>query len=32
MSDWAADAIECLLEGETVTFRPQGNSMTPRIE
>lgn len=29
---WAAGYIIKLLEGETVAFRPRGNSMQPRIE
>lgn len=28
---WAAAHIEALRRGETVRFRPTGNSMTPRI-
>ena len=29
---WAAGHIAKLQAGETVSFRPHGNSMTPRIE
>lgn len=29
---WATSYIEKLLEGESVEFRPKGNSMQPRIE
>ncbi len=29
---WAASYIEQLREGRTVSFRPRGNSMTPKIE
>ena len=29
---WASSYIEGLQRGETVSFRPRGNSMTPRIE
>lgn len=29
---WAANYIEKLNSGETVSFRPKGNSMTGRIE
>jgi translation initiation factor IF-1 len=29
---WATGYIEGLQRGETVSFRPRGNSMTPRIE
>ncbi len=29
---WASPYIIKLLEGETVSFRPRGNSMQPRIE
>lgn len=29
---WAASYMAKLREGETVTFRPRGNSMSPRIE
>lgn len=29
---WAARWIEALEKGETVSFRPRGNSMSPRIE
>jgi phage repressor protein C with HTH and peptisase S24 domain len=29
---WAAHYIEALKEGKTVSFRPRGNSMAPRIE
>ena len=29
---WAAPYIEKLKAGETVSFRPRGNSMQPRIE
>lgn len=29
---WAAGHIEKLKRGETVKFRPRGNSMTPRIK
>jgi phage repressor protein C with HTH and peptisase S24 domain len=29
---WAAGYIEKLKQGETVSFRPRGNSMAPRIE
>jgi hypothetical protein len=29
---WADNHISRLLEGETVSFRPQGNSMSPKIE
>lgn len=28
---WATSHIARLAEGETVSFRPRGNSMTPRI-
>lgn len=28
---WAAGYIERLKKGETVSFRPRGNSMSPRI-
>ncbi len=28
---WASHHIERLLKGETVTFRPRGNSMTPLV-
>ncbi len=28
---WASKHIERLQKGETVSFRPHGNSMTPRI-
>jgi len=28
---WATAYIQKLLAGETVSFRPRGNSMTPRI-
>ena len=28
---WAAHHIERLAAGETVSFRPRGNSMTPKI-
>lgn len=28
---WASQHIAALQEGKTVTFRPQGSSMTPRI-
>lgn len=29
---WAAPYIERLRQGETVTFRPRGHSMSPRIK
>ena len=29
---WASDYIDKLKQGETVEFRPRGNSMKPRIE
>lgn len=29
---WADHYIEALKRGETVEFRPRGNSMTPRIK
>lgn len=29
---WATHLIEKLREGETVSFRPRGNSMTPKIK
>ena len=29
---WASQHIERLKAGETVTFRPHGNSMSPRIK
>jgi hypothetical protein len=29
---WATAYIERLARGETVSFRPRGNSMSPRIE
>lgn len=29
---WATVYIEGLLRGETVSFRPRGNSMSPRIK
>jgi hypothetical protein len=29
---WATGHIQKLLQGETVTFRPRGNSMAPRIK
>lgn len=29
---WATGYIEKLKQGDTVTFRPKGNSMTPRIK
>jgi hypothetical protein len=29
---WATSYIASLLKGETVSFRPKGNSMQPRIE
>ena len=29
---WATDYIDKLKQGETVEFRPRGNSMKPRIE
>jgi hypothetical protein len=29
---WASHYIETLKTGETVSFRPRGNSMRPRIE
>ncbi len=29
---WASQYIKQLQEGETVTFRPRGNSMNPRIK
>lgn len=29
---WADNWIEKLREGETVSFRPRGNSMSPKIE
>ena len=29
---WASFHIEKLMRGETVSFRPHGNSMTPKIE
>lgn len=32
MSDWASSFVEALARGETVRFRPTGNSMRPRIE
>ena len=31
MSGWASHYIEALQRGETVSFRPRGNSMVPRI-
>lgn len=32
MSDGSNDSIEALKRGETVKFRPHGNSMQPRIK
>lgn len=32
MSSWASYHIERLKNGETVSFRPKGNSMSPKIE
>lgn len=32
MRGWANAYIEKLLKGETVQFRPRGNSMAPRIK
>lgn len=32
MTDWATAHIVRLKAGETVSFRPRGNSMTPRIK
>jgi len=32
MTSWAKYHIEKLLKGETVSFRPSGSSMTPRIQ
>lgn len=29
---WAAPHIEKLLQGETVSFRPRGHSMAPKIK
>lgn len=29
---WATEYIEKLRKGETVSFRPRGNSMSPKIE
>lgn len=29
---WATPYIQKLLQGETVSFRPKGNSMKPKIE
>jgi hypothetical protein len=29
---WASSYIERLLKGETVTFRPRGHSMEPRVK
>lgn len=31
MNGWASHYIEALQRGERVSFRPRGNSMTPRI-
>lgn len=32
MGTWATPQIEKLLSGQTVQFRPRGNSMRPKIE
>lgn len=32
IAGWAKPYAEKLLAGETVTFRPRGNSMTPKIK
>ncbi len=32
MSDWASGYIAKLAAGETVSFRPRGNSMVPKIK
>lgn len=32
IAGWAKPYAERLLAGETVSFRPRGNSMTPRIK
>lgn len=32
MSGWADRHIEALQRGETVSFRPRGNSMSPHVE
>ncbi len=29
---WASPYLPALVRGETVTFRPRGNSMTPKIK